>query len=164
MWAQMLGASHPDPYLLPADLSRHTKNTDPLKRSRGFDPTKHQTSWRTAWRSLRKAAGHQIVETAKKQDRDLTAEERDALRVFQSVRFHDLRHAFTTIMGERGVPLQVVQAMVGHMFPRMVRYYTHISNRAAREAVELLDNASRGPFVGRLVGKTEDPEESNAGY
>jgi hypothetical protein len=65
MWAQMLGASHPDPYRLPADLSRHTKNTDPLKRSRGFDPTKHQTSWRTAWRSLRKAAGHQIVETAK---------------------------------------------------------------------------------------------------
>jgi integrase len=162
MRAQMLGASHPDHYLLPADLSRHTKNTDPLKGGRGFDPTKHQTSWRTAWRSLRKAAGDQIVETAKKEDRDLTAEERDALRVFQSVRFHDLRHTFITMMGERGVPLQVVQAMVGHMSPRMVRYYTHISNRAAREAVELLDNASRGPFVGKLVGKTEGPEESNS--
>ncbi len=31
--------------------------------------------------------------------------------------FHDLRHTFISMMGERGVPLQVVGAMVGHMSP-----------------------------------------------
>src|SRR4029077_1935943 len=88
-----------------------------------------------------------------KENRDLTTEEQDALKVFQNVRFHDLRHTFVTQMGERGVPLPVVQAMVGQMSPRMVRYCTHISNRAARTAVELLDNASPASFVGNFVGK-----------
>jgi len=60
--------------------------------------------------------------------------------------------------GERGVPLPVVQARVGHMSARMVRYSTHISNRAAREAVELLDKSRPNP----LVGKTEDARELNA--
>jgi integrase len=162
MRAQLLGASSPDHYLLPADLSRHTKNIDPLKGGRGFDPTRHQTSWRTAWRSLRKAACDRIREKAKKENRDLTVEERDALRIFQNIRFHDLRHTFVTIVGEHGVPLQVVQAMVGHMSARMVRYYTHISNRAAREAVEVLDNTRQAPFVGKVVGKAVDTEKPNA--
>jgi integrase-like protein len=151
--AQLLGTSDPNHYLLPADLSRHTKSTDQLKGGRGFDPTRHQTSWRTSWRSLRKAAGDRILEQAKKENRDLTMEEQDAYKVFQNVRFHDLRHTFVTQMGERGVPLPVVQAMVGHMSSRMVRYYTHISNQAARTAVVLLDNPA--PFVGKFVGKSE---------
>ena len=40
MRAQSLGASDPNHYLLPADLSRHTKSTDPLNGGRGFDPTR----------------------------------------------------------------------------------------------------------------------------
>jgi len=52
------------------------------------------------------------------------------------------RHTFITLMGERGVPLQVVGAMVGHMSPAMVRYYTHVSGNAARQAVEMLDKIS----------------------
>ncbi len=160
--AQLLGASDPNHYLLPADLSRHTKSTDQLKGRPGFDPTRHQTSWRTSWRSLRKAARDRILERAKKENRDLTAEERDALKVFQNVRFHDLRHTFITMMAEGGVPLPVVQAMVGHMSARMVRYYTHISNRAARTAVELLDSTSPASFVGNFVGKSESAEESAA--
>jgi integrase len=118
-------------------------------------------SWRTSWRSLRKAAGDAVLERAQKENRDLTAEEWDGLKVFQNVRFHDLRHTFITMMAEGGVPLPVVQAMVGHMSAGMVRYYTHISNRAARTAVELLDNAGPSTFVGNFVGKLESTEESN---
>jgi len=58
-------------------------------------------------------------------------------------------------MAERGVPLPVVQAMVGHMSQTMVRYYTHISNKAARQAVELLDGNTEGLFVGDFVGKVK---------
>ncbi len=106
--SQLLGASDPNHYLLPADLSRQTKSTDPLMGGRGFDPTRHQTSWRTSWRSLRKAGGDRILDRAKKENRDLTMEEQDALKVFQNVRFHDLRHTFITMMAELGVPLPVV--------------------------------------------------------
>lgn len=158
--AQSLGATEPEHYLLPADLSRHTKKTDPLKGRRGFDATRHQVSWDTAWRSLRKAAGSAIQDTASKENRELSTEEREAIAAFQGLRFHDLRHTFISLMGERGVPLQIVQAMVGHMSSAMVRYYTHISNRAARDAVELLDKPQSSPFVGNFVGKEENRQSA----
>ena len=113
--ALAVGAREPEHYLLPADLSKHTQDYDPFRGRRGFDPTMHQRSWDTAWRNLRKAAG------------------------FASLRFHDLRHTFVTLMGEKGVPLQILQTMVGHMSAAMVRYYTHISGHAVRDAVALLD-------------------------
>jgi hypothetical protein len=61
-------------------------------------------------------------------------------------------------MAERGVPLPVLQSMVGHMSARMTRYYTHISSNAARQAVELLEP----PLVEKFVGKTENTEEPGA--
>jgi integrase len=122
--AQTLGACEPEHYLLPADLSRHTLKSDPLKGRRGFDVTRHQSTWRSAWVRL------------------LTAARLDGLR------FHDLRHSFITAMAERNVPLPVVQAMVGHMSAAVTRRYTHISSQAARQAVELLN---RPAFVEDFV-------------
>lgn len=87
--------------------------------------------------------------------------ERETVKTFETLRFHDLRHTFITIMGEQGVPLPVVQAMVGHMTQAMVRYYTHISNAAARKAVELLDK-SRSSDVGNLVGMSETSQNSSS--
>jgi integrase len=55
-------------------------------------------------------------------------------------RIHDLRHTFITHMIERGISISLVQTMVGHLSPRMVRHYTHIASGAAREAVSLLDS------------------------
>jgi hypothetical protein len=40
--AELLGASDPEHYLLPADLSKHTKSFDPLAGGRGYDVTQHQ--------------------------------------------------------------------------------------------------------------------------
>jgi len=154
--AQQLGANQPEHFLLPADLSRHTKASDPLKGGRGFDVTRHQMSWDTAWRHLRRAAANAISKAATKQNRDLTAQERETIAVFETLRFHSLRHTFVSLMGERGVPLQVVGAMVGHMSGAMVRHYTHISNQAARRAVELLDKAPvEKPFVEVFVENQE---------
>jgi integrase len=133
--AQLLGVRDPEHHLLPADLSRHTKDTDPLKGGRGFDPTRHQMSWDTAWSNLRKAAG------------------------FDSLRFHSLRHTFITMMAERGTPLAVTQAMVGHMSSAITRRYTHISQNAAREAVEKLDRIRPG-FVDVFVDESRAAVES----
>jgi integrase len=133
--AQSLGSNDSEHYLLPADLSRHTKDSDPLKGGRGFDPTRHQMSWDTAWCNLRKAAG------------------------FDNLRFHSLRHTFITMMAERGTPLAVTQAMVGHMSNAITRHYTHISQNAARQAVEKLDRIRPG-FVDVFVDESRGTVES----
>ena len=70
--ARLLGAVQPEHYLLPANLSKHTKAADPLHGRRGFDPTRSQSSWTSAWRALRQAAG------------------------LAHYRFYDLRHTFIT--------------------------------------------------------------------
>jgi integrase len=133
--AQVLGATAPDHYLLPADLSRHTKASDPLRGGLGYDVTRHQMSWDTAWRNLRKAAG------------------------LGNLRFHDLRHCFITAMAERGTPLAVTQHMVGHMGDAITRHYTHVSTNAAREAVEKLDRIRPG-FVDVFVDESQSAVES----
>ena len=125
--AVMLGASKPEHYLLPADLSRHTRANDPLRGRIGFDPTRHQGTFHSAWRSLRKAAG------------------------LDGLRFHDLRHSFISMLAVHGVPLPVVQSMVGHMSAAVTRHYTHISTQAARAAVELLNKPR---FVDGFVDET----------
>ena len=123
-----------------------------MKGGRGFTVQSHQMSWRTAWRNLRNAAAKAVEDNAAKERRDLKPEERETIAAFKKLRFHDLRHTFITLMGERGVPLQVVQAMVGHMSAAMIRHYTHISNRAARQAVELLDREVP-VFCGEVCGE-----------
>jgi integrase len=94
--AQSLGARDADDYLLPADLSRHTKTTDPLKGQLGYDASRHQMSWDTAWRNLRRAAANAITERAGKEGRELTDEERASVKIFKTLRFHTLRHTFVT--------------------------------------------------------------------
>lgn len=158
--AQFLGATEPTHYLLPADLSRHTQKSDPLKGKRGFDVNLHQASWRTAWRNLREAAAKAVEDTAAEENRELTIEERKTISVFKTLRFHTMRHTFITMLAERGIPLPVTMAMVGHMSETITRRYTHISNRAARQAVELLDRPERVRFVGDFVGRLHAIERS----
>ena len=164
--AQRLGATEPTHYLLPADLSRHTHASDPLRGKRGFELNLPQASWRSAWRSLRQAVAKAIVDAAAAENRDLTIEERASVALFKKLTFHSLRHTFVTIMAEKGVPLPVTMAMVGHMSEAVTRHYTHISNRAARHVVELLDDPQNPSFVGNFVGSsrfasTEDRKRLN---
>jgi integrase len=151
--AEELGACDPDHYLLPADLSAHTKKTDPLRGKKGFDITRHQLSWDTAWRNLRKAAVASITGKAAKENRELTFAEREDIKVMGAVGFHSMRHTFITMMAERNVPLPVTMSMVGHMSAEMTKHYTHISDKAQRQAVELLDQPA--PSVQQQVVQEE---------
>jgi integrase len=155
--AQAFGATEPDHFLLPADLSRHTRQDDPL-HGLGYDVRHHQRSWRTAWCALRKSVSARIVERATREKRDLTRDERDTVEVFSRLRFHDLRHSCITLLLERGAPFAVVEAMAGHMTRAMTKHYMHISSKAARQAVELLDKRPAGSeFVDTFVD-TPAPE------
>jgi integrase len=111
--ANQLGSSEPNHYLFPAFWFRHTK-TGSSARGLGYDPIRHATSWRTAWRSLRKKAG------------------------IPKLRFHDLRHTAITQLAEAGVSIPIIEALAGHLSPEMTKHYTHVRDKAKVTAVAVL--------------------------
>ena len=121
--AAALGATQPDHYLLPRCASRETRNPD---RGAGYDPTRPQGGWRSAWRSLRKEAAKRAAE----QGIDPTP--------FANLRFHDWRHTAVTRLAEGSESMATVQAIAGHLSPKMTQHYTHIRDQAKRRAVDAL--------------------------
>jgi integrase len=113
--ARKIGASDPNHFLFPAAMFRHTKKTDPLKGTMGFDFTKPMQSWRTAWKNL--------TEKAK----------------IPGLRFHDLRHHCITKLAEAGVPDQTLMSIAGHVSREMLEHYSHIRMQAKRDAVASLE-------------------------
>ena len=96
-------------------------------RNGKIDPTRPMTSWRTAWRSILRAAG------------------------LKGVCFHHGRHTAVSTLQERGVPDWVIQAQIGHVSPAMMKVYSHIRRKALEQAAEALEPA----FLtdGQLSGK-----------
>ena len=50
--------------------------------------------------------------------------------------FHSLRHSFVSFATNSGVPLPVVQSIVGHHSSAMTRHYYHANEEALRRAVD----------------------------
>ena len=84
------------------------------------------TGWRSAWRSLRKAAG------------------------MPRLRFYDLRHQCITEMLEGGIPEGVIREIAGHVDPEMTKLYSHPRMAAKKAAVEALPRATQGPIQGEI--------------
>ena len=79
-----------------------------------IDPTTPQRSWRSAWRSLREAAG------------------------LKDLPFHDLRHHAITELAESQASEQTIMSVAGHVSRQMLEHYSHIRLDAKRQAVEAL--------------------------
>jgi integrase len=108
--ATKLGFTEPDHFVVPwHGLGRR------------LDPTRAMTTWRTAWRSMRKAAG------------------------LVHVRFHDGRHTAITTLAEKGLPDWVIQAQVGHVAPEMMKTYSHIRRQALNQAADALEPSAGRP-------------------
>ena len=60
------------------------------------------------------------------------------------VGFHSLRHTFVSLCANAGVPLHIVQAIVGHTNAAMTSHYFHVSDDALRGAVAVLPNVFGG--------------------
>jgi len=84
-------------------------------RDKRIDPTRPMTSWRTAWRSARKAAQ------------------------LPGLRFHDGRHTALTVLGEKGLPDEVIRAQMGHVSRDMMKTYSHARRKALNEAARALE-------------------------
>ncbi|MFL6353072.1 MAG: tyrosine-type recombinase/integrase [Bryobacteraceae bacterium] len=92
----------------------------PFGRPRPTDPTRHQTSMKTAWRNVRTKA-------------KVTG------------RFHDNRHTFVTDLAEGGASDQMIQDLAGHVSPQMVKHYSHMRTEAKRRAVGTLATPGAKP-------------------
>jgi integrase len=79
-----------------------------------IDPTRHQKSWRTAWRKLTAAAG------------------------VKGFRFHDCRHQAITELAESTASDATIMSIAGHVSRRMLEHYSHIRQEAKRDAVSQL--------------------------
>jgi integrase len=101
--AARLGFAQPDHFLCPWHGQR-----------KQLDPTRPMTGWRSAWRSLRKAAG------------------------LPHVRFHDGRHTALTRLAEKGVPDWDIRAQFGHVSPAMMAVYSQV-RKALDEAAKALE-------------------------
>ena len=102
-------------------------------RDKKIDPSRPMTSWRSAWRSLRKAAG------------------------LDHVRLHDGRHTALTRLAEKGQPDWVIQAQMGHVSPAMMRTYSHIRRKALDEAAAALEPSFKLKFPRHRRGRRLKP-------
>jgi len=83
----------------------------PFGRPRPWDPTRHVTTLKTAWKNIRKNA-------------NVTG------------RWHDHRHTLITQLAEGGAGEETIRQIVGHVSKEVLRDYLHVRMKAKREALE----------------------------
>ena len=72
--------------------------------------------------------------------------------------FHSLRHTFVSMSANAGVPLHIVQAIVGHESTAMTRHYYHENVAALQQAVEAIPSISETGDVSE--GEVAPPDAS----
>jgi integrase len=140
--AHLLGSKAPEHFLFPHFLHRQTKAPD---HGSGYDPTRHQKTWRTAWRALVKEtarrAGRKAASDAVTSGRGwrsgIAAWRREAGQL-RGLRFHDLRHTAITKLAESEASDQTIMSIAGHLNRAMLEHYSHIRATAKRKAVEAI--------------------------
>ena len=135
--SQDKGAAKPNHYLFPA-----------CENSK-FDPTRPQTSWRTAWRRLTRAiqcpaCGLQQDPRNICQNEVCKADIRDLKSPTAGLRFHDLRHHAVTELAESQASDQTIMAIAGHVSPKMLAHYSHVRMEAKRKALDALSSTPKG--------------------
>ena len=73
--------------------------------------------------------------------------------------FHSLRHTFVSFAANAGVPMPVVQSIVGHTSTAMTRHYYHENEAALRRAVESIPSLEQ--LKRQSVKAIHQPEEAH---
>jgi site-specific recombinase XerD len=116
--ATKLGSSAPDHYLFPFRICGNYI-------AGRYDPTRHQTSFKGAWKKMVAAAE------------------------LPGLRMYDLRHhCITELLEDPRNSEETVQAIAGHVSRRMMQRYSHIRSAAKRSAVCGLYSSSGEVFKG----------------
>lgn len=128
-------ACKPEHYLLPTNLARHCKKTDPLyeRRFEGYAPDIPQTSWNTAWDSIRERAGLPWVD------------------------FYNLRHTGATVIAEAtDIPDEVAIQYSGHADIETLRenYQKKVRMKATMKVKKEIEKSN--PKLNALLGLTNE--------
>jgi integrase len=111
--ARSLGAVSPEHYLFPFRVNRKL-----------FDPTRRQTTFKTAWKRICEKAG-----------------------IVGRLRMYDLRHTAITVMLEHpNVSEEAVEAVAGHVSRAIKKVYSHVRLASKRTAVSALDGSTAPPI------------------
>jgi integrase len=135
--AKAFSGIDPEHYVFPACEHGHV------------DATRHQTSFRTAWRNLTRAIQCPLCGKLQKPGKACTNSKcgADIQRVkspFAGLRFHDLRHHAITELAESQVSDQTIMAIAGHVSQKMLARYSHVRKEARRQAVAALSAKPTG--------------------
>jgi len=138
--AQAVGAADLNHYVFPA-----------CENDR-IDPTRSQTSWRTAWRKLTRAvkcpACGLLQDPANEcRNENCSADIHELKSSLAGLRFHDLRHHAITELAESQASDQTVMAIAGHVSPKMLAHYSHVRLDAKRSALDAISGGgSKGGY------------------
>jgi integrase len=129
--AQGLGEVRPEHYVFAACEASH------------FDPTRPQTSWRTAWRSLTRlircpGCGKQQSPCEACGNPQCKTDLKKVKSPLAGLRFHDLRHHAITELAESQASDSTVMAIAGHVSAKMLAHYSHVRIQAKRTALDSL--------------------------
>jgi integrase len=133
--ADAIGASDFAHYVFPA-----------CKNDR-IDPTRPQTTWRTAWRKLTRAvecpACGVLQNPAEKCcNEKCRTDIHEVKSSLAGLRFHDLRHHAITELAESEASEQTIMSIAGHVSPKMLKHYSHVRLNAKRKALDALSDGS----------------------
>jgi integrase len=77
------------------------------------------------------------------------------------VRFHDLRHSYTSILIEQGENLKYIRSQLGHSSPTVtLNVYAHLMKPANQEAACRLERAIFGDGSKMIAGIGEKAENA----
>jgi len=109
--AEALGSSEADHLVFPA-----------CENGR-IDPARPMRNWRSAWRTLTRAAG------------------------LRGLRFHGLRHQAITELAESGQSNVTIMSVAGHVSREMLEHHSHIRPTAKRRVLKTLETPVQLPAV-----------------
>lgn len=143
--ANLLGSLEPHHFLFLGFRYQRRKLSSAPQRG-GYDPERHQKTWRTAWRSLlketAKRAGNAAYNAAVEAGSSSDAAEKERGKQtapFIGFRFHDLRHCAITKLAESDrASDQTIMSIAGHLSRKMLEHYSHIRAQAKRHAVQAI--------------------------
>ncbi len=119
------------PFLFPTSLH-------PPLDAKGKPAWSHLTDVKRTWASVSKTAGL-AVEMAKldaKGNAVLDAKGRPVMEWHPTVRLHDLRHTYASILASSGLSLPIIGALLGHTQAATTQRYAHLMDDPLRAATE----------------------------